>query len=274
MSELTTLIDQSKSFLVILGQNSTFDQWVAATSWYLSLAAQSKLVQLVTPVLPAEKSSSIAELRLLNGFDTCRTDLNNQNATISFNYSQESVDSVSYVLDEASQKFTLTIKPKSGFSPLNVATIQTGYSGSDAEVIFLVGVHNLEALGKLFEANQDVFHKARIVTIHSFKPEIAAIALTTDNFTCLAEATTQAIIDVGLPISPEVASNLLFGIESQTEWLSSLRTTAKTFELAALLLQAGAKRQPRPKLDKLLPLETKPKKLAKVQNLPMDLPAA
>ncbi len=167
---------------------------------------------------------------------------------VSFAYSDQSVDSVSYILDEVEKKFTLTIKPKAGFVPLDIKTVQTSYSGSDAEIIILVGVHNLESLGQLYLKNKSVFDNARLITVHSFKPEVATIALTSDGFTSMSEATAQALLDLNIAFTPELASNLLFGIEKQTDWLSSLRTTAKTFELVAYLLQAGAKRQPRPKI--------------------------
>lgn len=245
MSELVSLINQSRSFLVILGPEASFDHWISATTWYLALVESGKIVQLATSNLPTSKKITELELAKINGYNFCRTDLNNQNATVSFDYSDQSVDSVSYVLDEFASKFILTIKPKLGCLPLNLASIKSYYSGTDAEVIILIGVHNLEKLGKLYSNNLSVFQKAQLVTINNFAPDIANIAITTENFICMAEATTQALNDADLTITPDMASNLLFGIEKQTDWLSSLQTTAKTFEIVALLLKMGAKRQPR-----------------------------
>lgn len=248
MSELASLIEQSRSYLVILGPEASFDHWVSATSWYLGLQAKNKQVRLVVPTLPKPEKVEALALKQVYGYSEVKTDLNSQNAVVSFAYSDQSVDSVSYILDEVGKRFTLTIKPKPGFAPLDIKTVQTSYAGSDAEIIVLVGIHNLEALGKLYSENKSVFDNARLITVHSFKPEIATIALTSDGFTSMAEATTQTLQDLEVAFTPELASNLLFGIEKQTDWLSSLRTTAKTFELVAYLLQAGAKRQPRPKI--------------------------
>ena len=246
MSEIRAVVAQTPAFLVAIGTQANFDQVVVAASLALALRAAGKRVSLVAP--KAVVLVNQPELQSVVGVTEFSPELTHQNLVVSFAYSDASVDSVSYAIDEARQRFILTIKPKAGEAPLDAATLSASYAGSEAAVSFLVGIHDLTQLSEVYQANAAVFDQSLLVTLHQFAPELAKIALTADANTCLAEAAVGWLEEMGLALTPDVASNLLYGIEFQTDWLSSLRTTATTFAAVAALLQAGARRQTRPKL--------------------------
>ena len=246
MSEIRAVVAQTPAFLVAIGTQANFDQVVVAASLALALRAAGKRVSLVAP--KAVVLVNQPELQSVVGVTEFSPELTHQNLVVSFAYSDASVDSVSYAIDEARQRFILTIKPKAGEAPLDAATLSASYAGSEAAVSFLVGIHDLTQLSEVYQANAAVFDQSLLVTLHQFAPELAKIALTADANTCLAEAAVGWLEEMGLALTPDVARNLLYGIEFQTDWLSSLRTTATTFAAVAALLQAGARRQTRPKL--------------------------
>lgn len=246
MSEIKTLLAGTQSCAIVVGKEASFDHWVVATSLAQLLRAEGKSVLLASPMLP--NVAKHPELQPLFGLETTVDHLGKQNLIVSFDYTLNAVDSVSYAIDEVNQKFLLTIKPRNGAEPLAGESIKTSYAGSTVEVIFLIGVHDYAQLGKLYAENQSVFVTAPKVSIHQFMPEIAQISFSTNKHTCLAELVPEVLLEMDLSLTPEAASNLLYGIEWQTDWLSSLRTTANTFDVVSALLNAGAKRQPRPKL--------------------------
>jgi nanoRNase/pAp phosphatase (c-di-AMP/oligoRNAs hydrolase) len=60
------------------------------------------------------------------------------------------------------------------------------------------------------------------------------LSLTEDVLTLLAQ--------LGWPVSPDMATNLLFGIEVETNGLRSHSVTAEMFDMVAKLMKLGAKR--------------------------------
>jgi hypothetical protein len=246
MSEIKALVEGSQSFAVVVGKEATFDHWVVATSLMKVLQSLEKTVVLASPIVP--NLTKRPELQPLLGLEAVVDHLGKQNLIVSFDYTPDSVEAVSYAIDEQSQRFLLTIKPKPGAQPLAGDSLKTSYAGSAVEVIFLIGVHSFDQLGGVYLNNQGVFASAVKVSLHQFVPELAQISFTTQQQTCMAEFLPEILTEMGAQLTPEAASNLLYGIEQQTNWLSSLRTTAETFAVVSALLKAGAKRQPRPSL--------------------------
>lgn len=244
MSEINGVVAGNQTFVVTVGKSASFDHWVTATSLFLSLQAAGKRVTLVSPVLPDLEKQP--ELKPLFGVNAVSLELGKQNLLVSFPYLPEAVDAVSYAIDEQNNRFLLTIKPKEGKAPLESSDVSFSYAGTVLEVVFLVGVHSWDQLGEVYIKESTLFTSAVRVAFHQFIPELAQMAFCPKQHTCLAELVPSVLAEADLPLTPEVASNLLYGIEKQTDWLSSLRTTAATFTTVATLLQAGAKRQSRP----------------------------
>lgn len=244
MSEINGVVASNQSFAVLVGQSASFDHWVTATSLFLSLRAAGKQVVFAAPTLPNLQRQP--ELKPLFGLDQVTQNLGKQNLVVGFPYSPDAVDSVSYAIDEQNNTFLLTIKPKLGSAPLPAESVTTAYAGAAIEVLFLVGIHSWEQLGAVYANEPTVFSSAVRIAFHQFIPELSQMAFSPKHHTCLAEVVPGVLAEAELPLTAEVATNLLYGVEYQTDWLSSLRTNAETFTTVATLLNAGAKRQSRP----------------------------
>jgi hypothetical protein len=235
LTQLNNLLDQAQSVLVILDAEAKFDQKVSAASLFLSLKEKGKKVELLSPEPIANGT--------IYGLDSLKTRMGNKNLLVSFDYDEKSVSKVSYHIDEENQKFYLTIKPKTGEESLDPETVEFEKTGTDADLIFFMGVKRLEDLGQLYYGYEQAYRDAAKIAVSQDQTEFADITLNINEFSCFSEAVTRIIQAANLGLSTAIATNLFAGINYETNQFSSLSADAKTFEAAADLIRAGAKRQ-------------------------------
>lgn len=236
VTQLKELLTPAHTILVALGSTPTFDQTASAVALALALQAQGKEVILAAPTKPKVGDSELV------GVEQLKTELGHQNLHITFDYTPTSVDKVSYHIDEERQKFYLVIKPQKGAKPLDSSSVNFTYAGAEADLVFLIGVHQFEALEQLYTGYEELYQNAGLVTLHTFEPEIGHIKLNSSGFSGVSEAMGTLLLHLAAEITADVATDLLAGIENSTDSFKSLSTTADTFELVARLMRSGARR--------------------------------
>lgn len=254
-NQVRDLVAATQTVLVVLAANATVDQVASASALVLSLQALGKQVMFVSPQARTDGDSFF-------GLDQLQTQLGNQDLTVSFPYQLEKVDKVSYHIDEASQKFYLVIKPRKGQAPLDPTAVEYSYTGANADLIFLIGVHNFEALEQLYFGYESLYTSLPVVSIHTFETPIGSIKIDVSGTSSQSEAMGNFLFSIGAPPGAEAASNLLLAIEEVTDNFRSLVTSAETFEMVAYLLRQGARRQKRSVgsgFKSKSPLELKPR---------------
>lgn len=234
--QLRDILQSVNSVAVLIQPNSSLDILSAASSLFLSLQAMGKDVIFAGPSLPNQSTHNLV------GFDQLRTSLGNRNLTVSFDYTETAVDKVSYHIGEDSQKFFLTIKPQKNQAPLDSSTVEFSYTGSDAQLLLLVGVSDYESLEQLYYGNEQLYEDATVVAINSFESDIGHLQLSTAGSDSLSTAMAQLIQQLEMTIPSDAATNLLFGIEETTDSFRSLATKPETFEVVAWLMRMGARR--------------------------------
>lgn len=235
ITQINDLLDQVKTVLVIIGNKSDQDVLAAATSLYKSLQVADKDVSLLASRKP-ENSFGIA------GASDIKTEIGNQNLTISFDYNEEAVDKVSYHIGEETNKFYLTIKPKKGSQPLQSDSVDFSYTGAEADLIFSIGVTNLEDLEQLYFGYEKLFRDTPIISLNTYQTSFGTVKLDTVKGVGYSEVVGQLLVELELVIQSQNATELLHVLELTSNHFQSPRTTATTFELAAQLLKAGAQR--------------------------------
>lgn len=243
LDQLKALVSTAKTCLVIVSATAEQDQLLAAQALLVALQTGDKEVILAIPEWPrflgAEEHPALDR-------ELFRHELGHQNLHVSFPYSPTAVDKVSYHIDDAQQTFSLVIKPQRGHKPLDTSAVSYRYTGAEADVVFLIGVHDLESLNQLYLGFEELYQSAPVVTLHSFEPEVGRIKFTTQQVTGYCELAGQLVLHLELPMTAEVATPLLAGIEESSQNFHSVQTTAETFEMVALLLRQGARRYQRP----------------------------
>lgn len=233
-SSLKEYLPTAKTVVVIVGPKPTDDQLAVASSLYLGLTASGKDTGIYAPKKLGSNSFA--------GLEDLSQELGKQNLVIEFDYDETAVDKVSYHIGQETGKFYLTIKPKKGAQPLDKSTVDFSYAGADADLVFLVGVHDLEKLDQLYFGYESLYENAFVVTLHSFKPELGTLQLDLSDTSSLSESFVGLLEELELNLTEGMATNLLQAIESVTNGFQSRTANAATFETVAKLLRAGARR--------------------------------
>jgi hypothetical protein len=235
ISSLKDYLQTAQTALVILGPKPTDDQLSVASAIYLGMTALGKDAGIYAP--------KQLDSRGIVGLEDLSTKLGKQNLVVEFDYEETAVDKVSYHISEETNKFYLTIKPKKGEKPLDKSNVELSYAGADADLVFLVGVHDLEALGRLYHGYESLYDNAFVVALHSFKPELGNIQFDLSGASSMSESVVGLLDGLDIELNADMATDLLSGIERMTDSLQSRSATAETFETVARLLRAGARRQ-------------------------------
>lgn len=256
LSAIGSLVKDAKSAVIFLKAKPSYDQVLSALALANSLEQSQVAVEIACSDLgsvadrfldaPTHTQVEQSQTGVANtGIASIKNKLGNRNLTVSFPYSQEAVDSVSYHISDDGSQFYLVVKPQTGALPLDSNAVEFDYSGVEADVAFTIGVHDWSALEYLYEAHEQLFRNTAVISIHNVQTELTPFALDTSSFGSMSEGLVWLL--EGLQLVPNTigASYLLRGIEEATDSFRSLATTADTFESVAKLMRMGARRAPR-----------------------------
>lgn len=261
--KIKSYLDSASTVLVLYPAGATREQAVSAFAIQQALKLSGKEVSLHSPAKPF-----LPEYPHVT--DSTRTELGNQNLVISFEYSPQTVDKVSYHIGEDSNKFYLTIKPQKGSEPPDSSGVEFSYSGAEADLIICVGIANFESLEQLYYGYEDLYDQSAVVGIDSKNISLGTINI--DKSSYLSEQAANIIRGLGLAIDPDSATMLLREIDEFTNKLQADNITAETLETFAYLMRSGAVRQPTQELrenqgvDQLVEQETATEPLTKTSK--------
>lgn len=231
-------LSTARTIFVLLPQNPNLDKLAASLALFLSLKKTGKEVTIACPTEMRVEFSSLV------GIDKISNKLTGRNLVISFDYIDDSIDRVSYNIEN--HNFNIIVQTNAGFPPLSSEKVRYSYSGGEADLIFVIGSQNLESLSHLSKdlANPD---KRTIVNVDAGlnNSQFGKINLVDSVASCCCEIVSQLIFKLGLPIDEDISTNLLLGIEKETQKFISPKVSAETFEAAAFCLRSGARRDGR-----------------------------
>lgn len=236
ISEVKNLVERASSALIILSPKADFDQQLAASSLYLYL--KNMYSQARFELLSPKKVSN----NTIAGLDQLKTKMGKKNLLVSFDYDESAVGKVSYHIDEDNKKFYLTIKPKKGQKPLDKESVKLDYVGSEADLIFFVGVSSYEELDHLYYGYEDLYENTTNVCISETELTQVGYYHNPTDFSSYSEAVYAILENWNGGLDSTTATNLLAGIQYHTDNFVSLEADADTFERVAKLIRAGARR--------------------------------
>jgi len=232
---LLSLLENSKSVLLILPKNPYFEQVAAATALTLALKGRYDVfVHSPTPM--------VVEFNRLVGVDKVTTELGNKNLVITLKdtYPASNVERVLYDTDGVAM-LTLTVVPKPGV----VAPAQTDFnftmSGVAADTVILIGGANdshFPALEMKDLLETKLIHIGReALTLQN--REVHSLARPSSS---LSELVATLLRESEIEIERDAATNLLMGITEGTRNFVGPDVTSDTFRIVADLLDRGGKR--------------------------------
>ncbi len=243
-------LETTKSILILLPQNPNADSVAAGLALYLSFSGAQKNTSIGCP------TEMTVEFNRLFGVDKIKPHIGNQNLIITFNYPQNQIEKIAH--DQTSdQRLFLTIEPKVGAEPVNPDQVEYSYTGSNADLIFVVGARSLEDLGSIYQQEKALLEAGQntLVNLSNLdkNTQFGSVNLYDPTAAGVSEISLTLLKTLNLNITSDVATNLLAGIESATNNLANA-SSADTYETIAELIRLGAKRShlavqspPRPK---------------------------
>lgn len=237
LNQIKEVISKNNSGIIALPAKATPDAVAAATSMYLALTKMGKTVTLVSSEVPQSD---------LVGSDKIQTNLvtGGNNLVVSFPYTEGSIDKVDYKIEE--DRFNLIIAPREGHEKLQPKDVQFSYTGGKIEFLIVIDSPNLNALGEIYQKNENKFSGRNIINIdrHLINNNYGTINMVVKTSSSTSELVYQTIRALGVEIDRDMATNLYFGIASATNTFSSYSVNADTFEAVSQLMRAGAVRKP------------------------------
>jgi len=237
--EIKEVFSKARDVLVMLPMNPSWDTVAAGLALYQSLSKKDTHVYVACPS-PLESQTAPIE-----GVEAITDKIGNRNLVIALKVdSRESIDKVSYNLDEAAKVFNLVIQPKKGNPPLKANDIEYSYVGVQADVVVMVGVNRLEDLGVFYQEEAKLFTEATTIRIHRYQSQkIAMHEFVESKLGSVSEVTWKFLQEAGLSVDSKVATYLLNGVELATNNLQGPAISPETFEAIAALMRLGGKRQ-------------------------------
>lgn len=133
------------------------------------------------------------------------------------------------------------VLPGQTFQP---ARIIPRYQGSGFDLIFIIGALNLNSLGALYQQNQNAFSGTHVVNIdnESANTSFGATNVLDVSSASVSEITCNVILDLGLKLDGDSASNLVAGIFDKTGNLTVPNVSADTYMAVANCLRVGGRK--------------------------------
>lgn len=231
-NSLGSIIDSASSVLILLPTRPGLDHVASGLSFQLSLKGRKEAqVTCSSPML--------VEFNRLVGVEKISSDLGNKNLVIRFlDYRASDIERVSWDIENG--QFKLTVIPQPGFTAPRREQAQFGYSGVSADTIILIGG---QTEADFPELKREELTGAKIVHIGTmaFSSSFSVMSFARPAST-ISEIIALLIKENAFLLDPDIATNLVLGIEEGSGHFTKSDVTADTFSIFAELLRAGGRR--------------------------------
>lgn len=236
----TQIIQQHQKLLVIPHANVDPDGLSSALACFQMFTALGKDV---TVICPDTKPESLA---FLPGFEKLEEEIKeNKDFIITINLEDGvEVDKLRYTVED--NKVNIIVMPKKG--RINPKQIQLNEGGYVWDLIVVVDTADLALLGSFYKDHLDLFSEVPILNIdhHISNTQHGQLQLIDPTAASATEVlynwfTQEPSMKEG--ITPDMATLLLTGLITDTRSFQNPNTTPRSLEVAAELLEKGARQQ-------------------------------
>lgn len=237
LQQIRALLEQAKNILVVVGTELDIDKVASAAAIHLALTRVGKRVALAIP-------ETAEDLSLISGLDQVVTSLAQNQFDITLDYTApESFADVQYGPDE-NGKFHIMIRPQEGAPLPDASSLRYTYSGEKTDLVISVGVSNFIELGKFQTENPNLFREKPILNIDNknTNAKFGQVNHINPNATSISEMTALMLYDMGIGLTPEAATNLMYGLSFSSQNFQPNFFSVDFLEATAVCLRAGGKR--------------------------------
>lgn len=235
-------VEEVGSIVILLPEIVNEDNLSAGLALHLAVSNMGKNAVLVSSGQLSEKLKSLPDSeKLTNTLSTSGDTL-----MMSFPYTEGSVDSVTYNIDENTSRFNLLIAPQAGYAKLDPKSVSFSFTGGKADIIICLDIPSLNNAGAIYSDNQKMFTGVDLVNIdrHFNNTDFGSMNLVNKQASSISELVFTLLKEAKVTIDKDIATHLYRGIAVATNNFTSFSVNANTHESAAWLLKAGAQKRP------------------------------
>jgi len=270
-SEIQGKITGSQKIIIALPQNPRYDQTAGGLALFLLLTQAGKTVSVICP------SAMMVEFNNLVGVDKISPKAKGTDLVVSFNYSMDNVEKISY--NDDGGRLNLVVQPKAGAPNINEKSVDLSYIGVGADLLITVGIKNISQLN---QSGLSSISPESIINVDNWSDNtnFAAINVIDIDSSSISEIVLGLSEGLGLQLDLDVAQNLLNGLWQVTSGLKKSDLGPDAYEAVATCLRLGAQKPsaepPAPK-QKMWPVAKNEQKVVNVNrsqsNQPSPLPS-
>ena len=235
-TKIREAIEKYNNIAIAVPANPLMDEMAAALGLYLSLSVLGKNISVASPTTP------LVEVSNLVGIDKVQNTLGGGTGdlVVSFPYREGEIEKVSYTRDDN----FLNIVVKAGELGLNFDEQDVRYTrgGASPELLFVIGAERVTDLGNLYDVNN--LKDTVVVNIDNKAQNqgYGDILMVSSKLSSISEAVANLIVSLNYRLDVDSAQNLILGIASATNNFQNPNTSSLAFEMAGILMRAGAQR--------------------------------
>lgn len=233
--QISRLIDKSNNILVATPENINGDAFGSALAIIGALEKIGKSAKLIIPEEIPQRFEFLPKINSLS-YDV----LQEREFILSIKNPKNHINNLCYEKKEEFLHIYLKAKEKIEEKDLRLVRFHP------FDLIFTINAQSFEGLGKAFEYNPELFFETPIVNIdnHLSNENFGEINLIDITSSSVSEIIMELIdfIDRNL-LTKDIATWILTGLIDATDNFQSPRTTPRTFNNAALLINRGGEQQ-------------------------------
>lgn len=244
LTELKTLLPTGKNILIVMPVNANIDVLASGLALFLTLQASGKQVSIVCDdTIKVGQSHLFAVDHIQKTVPS--TEGGNLTLTLEGVAASDNtipaLEKLDWFAENNNLNLVFHILPGQTFNP---AKIVPKFSGSGFNLIFTIGVVNLNALGNIYTGNTQAFSGTHVVNIdtQSSNTSFGQTNVLDVQSSSVSEVMSNVLIDLGFPLSQDVASNLIAGIFESTANLTNEKASAETYMAVANCLRVGGRK--------------------------------
>lgn len=239
LGDLKSRILSSENILILLPSQVTTDKLAAGLSLFLSLEQTGKSISIVSEGTVLVSHSNLYGVGKVKN-QIPQTGGGNLTITLEGVVAPDgtvpSLDKLDWFPEGANLNLVFHVLPGQKFEPKNITP---KFADNSKSLIFVVGAGSLNELGSVYSVNSGIFQGAYIVNIdnNSGNSKFGTIN-TVDSTPSVSEIVMALLSDLGLIINSDIASNILAGVYSATNNMTT-GVTPETFMAVGQAMQAG-----------------------------------
>lgn len=240
--QIINLINKSQKILLLTHAKADCDGLGSMISMYLALKALGK------EVVAATNDPAPEALSFLPSINIVQNSISSNNFVIQLDITKTPLSKIKYNMNDDHSKVNIIITPKEGTFSQEDLSFEKGDATFDLIMTFDTG--NLEHLGPIYDQNSEMFFSTPLINIdhHASNTDYGQV----NYVDMVAASTTEVLLDLLQEmerhfeksfINEDVATLLLAGLITDTGSFQHANTSPRAMEVAAKLLDYGARQQ-------------------------------